>query len=139
MKNFPRNISLDIYMKDPQTVKFTSHLKDNYHDFRITADIEPTTLVIKAIDVIFDLAPTENCPGIREPIQGLIGTAISKGLTKKVVELTSGSTGCINVKNMLLSGLPLVINFVTAQAYSSEAEALDGIHQRLKGTCIGYQ
>jgi hypothetical protein len=93
---------------------------------------------ISSARVDFFKHPTEFCPEINRAMGGLVGTVIGKGLSGRIVKLFGGSSGCGNVRTMLMGLLPLALNAKASAGTKDREEMLENIRRQLTGTCIGY-
>lgn len=137
MDKFQRNIALDISREENLLIA-RSTMTDQFHDIRLMVAVDFDTLVIKDIELIHHRAPTPTCCGIVPKMDSLIGCHVGKGLTRKVFEATSGSEGCINIRNLLLASLPLVLNLKAGSGIEEEAELIPKMAEEFDGSCVGY-
>lgn len=137
MNSFQRDISINL-TRSGDDIVVTNTLKDRFHDILLEVVVDFATLVIKDIRVEHHQSPSQHCYLIQTKLKELIGTPVSKGLTKKIMEVTGGSQGCINLRNVLLSSLPLALNLKAGEGMADSQKLLEKIAQELQGTCIGY-
>ncbi len=138
MDEFKRDISMKFTKRENGEILITTGLVDCFHDIVMTIVVDCDTMVIKDIDVNFAKAPRPDCANVKDRLSQLVGTPISRGLTKKLFHVLGGNKGCSNLRNMLLCALPIALNFQVAAGIEDHTELLDGIHEQFVGTCIGY-
>lgn len=138
MDLFKRDISFTIEYSNDKNILIRNTLKDIFHDIVLNVYVNKDTLVITDIKVNFYKGPTSKCQNIQARLEELIGITIGKGLTNKIFEATSGGQGCINVRNMLLSSLPIILNIKAGQGARLRGDFINQNENILAGTCIGY-
>ncbi len=138
MKVFQRDISFQVAKIDDQTVVVTNRIQDLYHDIWVEVSVDANTLVVKGIEAEYRKSPTPKCREMEAVLAKLVGLKIGPGFTNNLMQAVGGREGCNNVRNLLLSSLPLVMNVLAAAGIEDEQTRLDTIHQKLQGTCLGY-
>lgn len=138
MNGFQRNIKIGVISVSDNATHVTSAMSDKFHDIRLEVVIDNESLTITHIDVDFRKTPAGGCVNARSSVEGLAGVHIGKGLTRKFFAALGGSSGCPNLRNMLLCSLPLVLNVRAAEGMADVREMMDSIHGRLQGACAGY-
>jgi Protein of unknown function (DUF2889) len=138
MSDFRRNIELSLVDTAGNATLVTCVMTDKFHDIVLEVTVDNESLVIKEIGLDFRKAPMENCMESGVRLDLLTGVSIGKGLTRRLFEALGGSSGCPNLRNMLLCALPLVLNVRGAEGFSGVTEMMEGLHEQLRGTCAGY-
>ncbi|GFO55857.1 hypothetical protein GMSM_28640 [Geomonas sp. Red276] len=139
MEDFQRDITYRLLKQEDGTARLTALMKDRFHDVEVTVVVNAESLEIVSTAAEFRRSPTTDCCNVSRRLEGLIGFVIGKGLNKKVVEVLGGGEGCGNVRNLLLGLLPLALNLKASAGIYDEREMLDMIHEKLMGSCAGYQ
>ena len=138
MNNFRREIAMGYELNDRGQIVVRTTMQDPFHDIRLTAVVNYATMAVEDINVEFVRAPVCNCPYAGRALTPLVGLVIGPGLTKRLFSALGGSTGCPNLRNMLLCALPLAINVKAAEGYATLEEMHEGIHRQLRNSCAGY-
>lgn len=138
MEDFQRDISYRLLKQNDGTALLTATMKDRFHDVLVEVRVEVETMKIVSATADFRKSPTPDCRNVSALMSGLAGFVIGRGLQRKISELLGGSTGCGNMRNLLMGLLPLALNLGAAAGITGEAEMLDAIHEKLVGTCAGY-
>ncbi|HEX3031040.1 MAG TPA: DUF2889 domain-containing protein [Bacillota bacterium] len=135
---FTRNLSTQVGCESNGDITIVSEMTDQFHHFRLTIKAGRKSLVIKDLNLEMLKSPTPLCSKIIPELKSLVGVGIGRGLTGKVLEILGGHDGCINLKNMLLTSLPLAINIQAAYDTEGSESGQEKMHRRLEGTCMGY-
>ncbi|MBJ6752537.1 DUF2889 domain-containing protein [Geomonas anaerohicana] len=138
MEDFQRDISYRLLKLPDGTALLTATMKDRFHDVLLEVRVEVATMKIISAQADFRKSPTPDCRNVSARMAALNGFVIGRGLQRKVSEALGGSTGCGNMRNLLLGLLPLALNLGAAAGITDEAQMLDAIHEKLVGTCAGY-
>lgn len=138
MEDFHRNIGLQLRKREDGSALLSGTIRDCYHDIALEVEVHIDTLTVQAIRVDFRKSPSPTCEKVSAQLETLVGMTIGPGMNRRLSEALSGSFGCGNLRNLLLSLLPLAINLSVAVGIADEKEMLDTIHRRLLGTCAGY-
>ena len=138
MEDFRRDISYRALKREDGQVSLTALLQDRFHDIEVevVADLEALTITAASADI--RRSPTPDCRHVAARMDGLVGFTIGKGLNRKLMEVLGGGEGCGNIRNLLLGLLPLAMNVRACAGIMDEREMLDTIHEKLRGTCVGY-
>lgn len=139
MEDFQRDISYRLLKKDDATALLTATLKDRFHDIVAEVVVEVASLKIISARAEFRKSPTPDCGNVSARMRGLAGFVIGRGLQRKLSDLFGGGEGCGNMRNLLMGLLPLAMNLKAAVGINSEQEMMDAIHEKLAGTCAGYE
>ncbi|GAB4296170.1 MAG: hypothetical protein Fur0034_05240 [Desulfuromonadia bacterium] len=135
---FDRTIQQRVMLGEGGRIILEGVITDRYHDIGMTVVVDADDLVIRSLSAEFRNAPEPLCDRAASRLDGLVGTAIGKGMAKRVGDALGGGEGCGNLKTLLLSLLPLAINARAARECGSEMEMLERMHDALAGTCVGY-
>lgn len=138
MEDFHRQIGLHLFKRDDGSALLTGTISDPFHDIVLEIDIALATLTVRALRVDFRKAPSSTCTDVVEQLNGLVGLTIGPGMSRKLTLALGGGAGCGNLRNLLQSLLPLVLNLSAASGIDDESEMLEAIRGRLIGTCAGY-
>jgi len=138
IEDFRRDISYRALKGDDGHVTLTGLISDRFHDIEVRVVVELETLTITAASVDIRKAPTTDCRNISARMDNLVGVTIGKGLNRKLMEVLGGGEGCGNIRTLLLGLLPLALNVKASAGFTDEREMLDAVHERLRGTCVGY-
>lgn len=138
MDGFQRDISMKLRLGEGDEIIITSTMADCFHDIVLETVVDSDTMKIKDMQVDFRQSPEPGCPLVQDRLNLLIGTTISRGLTKRLFDALGGPKGCANLRNMLLCSLPIALNFKAGEGIVDSREMLDTIRDKLAGTCIGY-
>lgn len=111
---------------------------DVFHDIAIYVDVDTINLTISKVVVDYRRIPHERCTLFSQRIASLEGISLSRGLTKAILDVCSGPNGCVNIKNMLLAGLPLLLNAYITRDCTSYEEIAIKTAELLQGTCIAF-
>ncbi len=79
------------------------------HRMRVELEIDFPTLVVRAVDVVFEDFPQTRCPTIADDYEALVGVSITRGFTHRVRELFGGPAGCAHVTALLQAMAPAVV------------------------------
>lgn len=138
MEDFQRQIGVQMRKREDGSALLTGTIRDCFHDILLEVEITLATMAIDTIRVDFRQAPSPSCKNVAPQLAGLIGMTIGPGMSRRLAAALAGSSGCGNLRNLLQSLLPLVLNLSAAAGIDDETEMLDTIHRRLVGTCAGY-
>lgn len=134
---FSRNMNTKVGCEKGGDITIISEMTDQFHHFIVTVTAG-RDLVIKDVQVEMQKSPTPLCQNKIQEMKSLVGVQIGRGFTGKVLEVLGGHNGCNNLKNMLLTSLPLAINIQAAYDSDGYESAQEKMHRRLQGTCVGY-
>jgi hypothetical protein len=90
------------------------------HHMQVDLTVAFPSMVIEAVDVVFQSHPHTTCVDIVEAYQGLVGLSITRGFTHKVRELFGGPRGCTHTTALLLAMGPVATQ-CTWSMYATEA------------------
>lgn len=135
--DFRRDLSYRVFREDGLIV-LTATMNDIFHDIFIEIRVAPENMLIVGAIVDFRKQPTDFCHQIDRAMSELVGTAIGKGLNKRLISIFGGSDGCGNIRTILMGLLPLALNAKAATGISDQRDMLEKIRKDLTGTCIGY-
>ena len=138
MEDFKRQIGVHLLKQGDDSALLTGTIKDRFHDIVLEVEVTIANLTISAIRVDFRQAPSPSCQEVAVPLTTLIGMTIGPGMSRQLMVALGGPSGCGNLRNLLQSLLPLVLNLSAANGIEDEAEMLTAIHRHLLGTCAGY-
>ena len=138
LEDFQRDIGVHMCKQADGGALLTGTIRDRYHDILLEVEITIATMSIRAIRVDFRQAPSPSCQNVEAQLAGLLGMTIGPGMTRQLSAVLGGSSGCGNLRNLLMSLLPLAINLSIAAGIADEETMLDAVHRRLAGTCVGY-
>lgn len=138
LEDFQRHIGVYMRKRDDGIALLTGTIRDYFHDILLEVEVLIATQTVQAIRVFFNKAPSCTCEKVSPQLQTLVGMTVGPGMSRRLTEALGGATGCGNLRNLLLSLLPLTINLSVAAGIADEEEMLDAIHRRLVGTCAGY-
>lgn len=138
LEDFQRHIGVSLKKRNDGSALLTGTIQDRYHDIILEVEVVIETQRIQDIRVAFHKAPNSGCDKIAVQLKSLVGMTIGPGMSRRLNETLGGSSGCGNLRNLLMSLLPLSINLSVATGIVDEEEMLDAIRQRLAGTCVGY-
>lgn len=138
MGNFQRNFQYNLFRREDGKINLTASMKDVYHDIVMEVLVNGDSLVIEAADVEFRKCPESFCINAAERLKLLVGVTIGRGLNRNIIESLGGGEGCGNLKNMLLTMLPLAMNVKAAEGFDDEESMMANIREKLRGTCAGY-
>jgi hypothetical protein len=138
MDGFQRDITYRIGKHGDGRLLLTATMRDRYHDIVLEVLVSEEMLAIDAITAEFRRCPTDECRSARQRLQQLAGATIGRGLNRRIVEALGGESGCGNLRNLLLGLLPLALNLTAAEGFEDEEAMMDGIREKLRGTCAGY-
>lgn len=79
------------------------------HHMVVDLTVDLPTMVIEAVNVVFEMHPHEYCPNITPHYDKLIGLSISRGFTHKVRELFGGPRGCTHTTALLQAMAPVAV------------------------------
>lgn len=79
------------------------------HDMTVELTVDGDTFEILAIGPVMDVHPYEQCTGILDTYQQLIGTSIARGYSRRVKELFGGPGGCSHIGALLIAMGPTVV------------------------------
>ena len=91
------------------------------HHMQVDLTVAFPSMVIEAVDVVFEAHPHMTCVNIVEAYQGLVGLSITRGFTHKVRELFGGPRGCTHTTALLLAMGPVATQ-CTWSMYATEAK-----------------
>lgn len=138
MEDFQRQIGLQLRKREDGSAMLTGTIHDRFHDIELQVEVEIASVTIRAIRVDFRRAPSATCGTVSPRLQELVGMTIGPGMSRRLLAALGGVQGCGNLRNLLQSLLPLVLNLSAAAGIADEREMLDAIHRCLVGTCAGY-
>jgi hypothetical protein len=138
MEDFQRQIGLQLRKREDGSALLTGTIHDRFHDIVLEVEVEIASVAIRAIRVDFRRAPSASCSNVAPQLQQLVGMTIGPGMSRRLLAALGGASGCGNLRNLLQSLLPLVLNLSAASGITDEDEMLAAIHRRLDGTCAGY-
>lgn len=79
------------------------------HHMQIDVEVSYPTLEIISAKVLFESHPHEECVGIIEHYEKLVGLSISRGFTHRVRELFGGPRGCTHTTALLQAMAPVAV------------------------------
>lgn len=79
------------------------------HHMQIDIEVSYPTLEIISAKVLFESHPHEECVGIIEHYEKLVGLSISRGFTHRVRELFGGPRGCTHTTALLQAMAPVAV------------------------------
>lgn len=135
---FNRNISVAINQLSETLWQVEARLCDVFHDIILYIDVDTTTLKIVEAQVDYRRIPHEACRLFAPKLEYLKGISLGKGLTKGLIQVAGGPTGCVNIKNLLLTSVPLLLNAYITKDCTSYEEIAEKSVQLLSGTCIAF-
>lgn len=91
------------------------------HHMQVDLTVAFPSMVIEAVDVVFEAHPHTTCVDIVDAYQGLVGLSITRGFTHKVRELFGGPRGCTHTTALLLAMGPVATQ-CTWSMYATEAK-----------------
>ncbi len=138
MENFKRDIGYQVLVQGDESILLTGTLNDIFHDIKIDVVVDSLSLEILTATCTFTAAPSQYCKQIEERLDSLSGIVIGKGLTRAINGTLGGSSGCGNLRTLLMGLLPLALNVRASKGTEEDQDVLDVIHHQLQGTCIGY-
>jgi hypothetical protein len=138
MDGFQRDITYRIGKHGEGRLLLSATMRDRYHDILLEVLVNEETLAIDAVTAEFRRCPTGECQFSVQRLQKLTGVTIGRGLNRRIVEALGGEEGCGNLRNLLLGLLPLALNLKAAEGFEDEETMMDGIREKLRGTCAGY-
>lgn len=139
MEDFNRQIGVHLLKRGNGSALLTGIIKDRFHNIVLEVEVSIANLIISAIIVDFRQAPSSSYQEVAVPLSTLIGMKIGPGMSRQLMAALGGPLGCGNLRNLLQSLLPLVLNLSAATGIEDEAEMLTAIHRHLVGTCAGYK
>lgn len=77
------------------------------HHMQVDLTVAFPSMVIEAVDVVFQAHPHTTCVDIVEKYEGLVGLSITRGFIQKVRELFGGPRGCTHTTALLLAMGPV--------------------------------
>src|SRR3954451_9655575 len=96
------------------------------HHMVVDLQIAVPSLTIEEVDVKLSTHPHDECPGIEQAYQKLVGLSIARGFINKVRELFGGPRGCTHTTALLQAMAPVAIqsmwSFRAAQAAADGRE-----------------
>lgn len=138
MEDFKRQIGVHLLKRGDGSAFLTGTIQDRFHDIVLEVEVSIADLTISAIRVDFRQSPSLSCQKVAVPLATLIGMTIGPGMSRQLMVALGGPFGCGNLRNLLQSLLPLVLNLTAATGIEDEEEMLTAIHRHLVGTCAGY-
>ena len=79
------------------------------HDMTVELVLDGDTFEIRDIRPIMDVHPYEQCTGILDAYEQLIGTSIARGYSRRIKELFGGPGGCSHIGALLIAMGPTVV------------------------------
>lgn len=138
MEDFKRDISYQVVVQGDESISLIGTLRDRFHNIEVEIVADGASLMITDSRATFRKAPSPYCEYVQERLALLVGVVIGRGLTRSLNAALGGSDGCGNLRTLLMGLLPLALNVKASARIDDEQQMLDTIHERLKGTCIGY-
>jgi hypothetical protein len=90
------------------------------HHMQVDLTLGFPSMVIEAVDVVFQAHPHTTCVNIVDTYQGLVGLSITRGFIQKVRELFGGPRGCTHTTALLLAMGPVATQ-CSWSMYATEA------------------
>jgi hypothetical protein len=90
------------------------------HHMQVDLTVAFPSMVIEAVEVVFEAHPHTTCVDIVDAYQGLVGLSITRGFTHKVRELFGGPRGCTHTTALLLAMGPVATQ-CTWSMYATQA------------------
>lgn len=138
MTEFERHITYRVHEEENDRLILVAEMSDRFHDIALTVSVDLPTLTVRHAHAEFRRFPSPDCPHAAPALQRLSGLVIGKGLSKSVNAALGGSTGCGNLRTLLLGLLPLALNARASAGCETDDQVLRRVHEQLQGTCIGY-
>ena len=139
---FNRNFNVDIKEKDSYTYRLDVTMKDIYHDFLLTLDVETSEFIIENVKLKLNKKPKEECEELKTLVKKMEGVRISQGFTKSVTSTLGGSKGCPNLVNLFLISAPLALNVNATVDKKNENLTKEELEILLSdvlgGVCLAY-
>ncbi|MBR5997921.1 MAG: DUF2889 domain-containing protein [Deltaproteobacteria bacterium] len=118
-------------------IHLSATMRDPYHDMELHITVS-RDLLIENIDLIWRKSPSPHCKDIARQLETLEGALIGHGIVRRVCDTLGGSSGCSNLRSILLGLLPLAINSHAAYGHSDEAEMYAAMDADMRGVCAGF-
>ena len=139
---FNRNFNINIGEKDELSLELEITMKDMYHDFDLTMEVDRNEYYVQNVNLVLNKRPKEKCEELKLLVKKMEGAKIGKGFIKTVTSTLGGNYGCPNLINLFLISAPLALN-ASALAYKrdnnlSEEEMEDVWNEVLGGVCLAY-
>ncbi|UMZ74346.1 DUF2889 domain-containing protein [Natranaerofaba carboxydovora] len=139
---FNRNFNVDIKEKDSSTYQLDVTMKDMYHDFLLTLDVETSEFIIENVQLKLNKKPKEECEELKTLVKKMEGVRVSQGFTKSVTSTLGGSKGCPNLVNLFLISAPLALNVNATVDKKNENLTKEELEILLSdvlgGACLAY-
>lgn len=95
------------------------------HHMIVDLRIAVPSLTIEEVDVRLHTHPHDECPGIEQAYQKLVGLSIARGFINKVRELFGGPRGCTHTTALLQAMAPVAIQSMWSfRAAAAESEGV---------------
>ena len=95
------------------------------HHMIVDLRIAVPSLTIEEVDVRLHTHPHDECPGIEQAYQRLVGLSIARGFINKVRELFGGPRGCTHTTALLQAMAPVAIQSMWSfRAAAAESEGV---------------
>jgi len=98
-----RNFSVSYYQLSDTLWLAHAELQDEQHNIIAKLEISVPELKIKDASIEFKRKPLEQCLEVCNKTKELIGVSVIHDLSRKLNEQFSGSDGCPNVRNLLVT------------------------------------
>lgn len=79
------------------------------HHMQLSVEVEFPSLEIASVTTHFESHPQDECPGITDKYEDLVGLSIARGFTKQVAALFGGPRGCTHVTALLYAMAPVAM------------------------------
>jgi len=132
-----RNIRHTVSTEPNGEILLSATMKDPYHDMELHITVS-RDLLIESIKLIWRKSPSPHCQDIVSKLKTLEGTPIGHGIVRRVCDTLGGSSGCSNLRSILLGLLPLAINAHAAYGHADEAEMYTAMDAGMRGVCAGF-
>ncbi|MBR5346781.1 MAG: DUF2889 domain-containing protein [Deltaproteobacteria bacterium] len=132
-----RDIRHTVSTESNGTIHLSATMLDPYHDMELHITVS-RALLLEDIELIWRKSPSPHCQDITRQLETLKGTSIGHGIVRRVCETLGGSSGCGNLRSILLGLLPLAINAHAAYGHSEETEMYAAMDARMRGVCAGF-
>lgn len=139
---FNRNFNVNIEEKNKSTMWLEITMKDMYHNFDLTMEVDRTEYSIQNVNLKLNKRPKDKCEELKQLVKKMEGVKIGKGFIKTVTSTLGGSYGCPNLINLFLISAPLALN-ASALAYKRDnnlsEEDMESVWENvLGGVCLAY-
>ncbi len=95
------------------------------HHMIVDLEVDFPSMDIKRVEVVFESHPHQQCTGIINTYQSLVGISIARGFTNKVKELFGGPRGCTHVGALLNAMAPVAIQCAWSMRVAAMRETGD--------------